>query len=313
MVLRHVSPLRTQRVSSLSLSANESLAEMDSHVDTCVVGANALIIIDFERPVQVTGYDSSKKSKPFRIVSGVLAYDDPYTGRTHMLVVHQAISMPQIEHNLLCPMQMRQNDVEVDERPKFFTVKPTEKSHAIVAKNEAEELIIPLQLDGMTSYFATRKPTKDEFEGSDSVFELTAQGPEWDPQTTSYAEQEAAMLDHKGEVIEKAEHPPFYICHLESCTKMDREDHEFDFEFGMALEANRSVSAVDAKVPAEMAAGGLDSQKRPPLEAKVLAKRWHISEDAARRTLQKTTQRGVRTVLNPALSRRFQSNDRQLR
>ena len=43
-----------------------------------------------------------------------------------------------------------------------------------------------------------------------------------------------------------------------------------------------------------------------------LAKNWGIGLDAARRTVEATTQKGVRTILHPTLSRHFRTNDRQL-
>jgi hypothetical protein len=49
------------------------------------------------------------------------------------------------------------------------------------------------------------------------------------------------------------------------------------------------------------------------MTAERLASNWNISLEAAKRTLQVTTQRGIRTVSNPSLSRRFRTNDRQLR
>ena len=44
-----------------------------------------------------------------------------------------------------------------------------------------------------------------------------------------------------------------------------------------------------------------------------LTRRWKISLDKAKQTIQRTTQRGVRTVFHPTLSRRFRTNDRHLR
>ena len=64
-------------------------------------------------------------------MSAALAYDDPSTGEVIILMVHQAILVPQIRHNLLCPMQLRMNDVEVDEKPKFLTDAPAELNHAL--------------------------------------------------------------------------------------------------------------------------------------------------------------------------------------
>ena len=43
------------------------------------------------------------------------------------------------------------------------------------------------------------------------------------------------------------------------------------------------------------------------------AAKWGIGLEAAHCTLECTTLRGIRTVLHPSLSRRFQTNDRQLR
>ena len=49
------------------------------------------------------------------------------------------------------------------------------------------------------------------------------------------------------------------------------------------------------------------------LTADDLSRRWGISLEAATNTLQKTTQRGIRMVANPSISRRFRTNDQQLR
>ena len=49
------------------------------------------------------------------------------------------------------------------------------------------------------------------------------------------------------------------------------------------------------------------------IDAETLSRNWGIGLAAAKRTLHATTQRGIRTVLHPTLSRRFRTNDRQLR
>ena len=46
---------------------------------------------------------------------------------------------------------------------------------------------------------------------------------------------------------------------------------------------------------------------------RTLAKNWGIGLDGAQRTVEATTQKGVRTILHPTLSRRFRTNDWQLR
>ncbi len=48
----------------------ETTLELDSHADTCVLGHDALIILDFQRPVNVVGYDKSLGTKTYATVSG---------------------------------------------------------------------------------------------------------------------------------------------------------------------------------------------------------------------------------------------------
>ena len=41
--------------------------ELDSHANTCVLGRDALIILDYQRPVSIVGYDESLGSKLIRL------------------------------------------------------------------------------------------------------------------------------------------------------------------------------------------------------------------------------------------------------
>ena len=66
------------------------------------------------------GYDESLGSKTYQTVSGVVPYDDPWTGRTLHLIINQAIHIPHLDHHLLCPMQCHVNDVIVNDLLKFL-------------------------------------------------------------------------------------------------------------------------------------------------------------------------------------------------
>jgi hypothetical protein len=116
-----------------------------------------------------------------KTVSGASAYDDPNTGQVIIIILHQAIHVPHLEVNLLCPMQMRVNDVKVSEIPKHLADNPTDKTHALTI--EDDDLVIPLSLMGVKSYFNTRKPTHEEFHSCRQV-EFTYQSPQWNPQDT---------------------------------------------------------------------------------------------------------------------------------
>ncbi len=86
-------------------SIDETTLELDLHADTCVLGCDALIFLDYERPVVVEGYDPSFGTKTYATVGGGLAYDDPMTGKVYHLVINQAIHISHLDHHLVCPMQ----------------------------------------------------------------------------------------------------------------------------------------------------------------------------------------------------------------
>jgi len=102
----HSVRLRRPVVWAASLKSNiDSTLELDSHADTCVFGSHALIFMDYNRPVNVYGYDPTKGTETYRTVSGAVAYDHPNTGEVFILCIHQAIEIPHLDHHLICPMQ----------------------------------------------------------------------------------------------------------------------------------------------------------------------------------------------------------------
>ncbi len=54
------------------------------------------------------------------------------------------------------------------------------------------------------------------------------------------------------------------------------------------------------------------TSRRAAVSHNELVKHWGIHPDHVKATVQRTTQRGVHILANPALSRRFQTNDRML-
>ena len=174
----------------------ETRTELDSHADACVIGRNALVVQDFNRPVDVTGYDPGLGTKRnLRTITGALAYDDPTSGNTVVLIIHQAIHISTMQHNLLTPMQLRMNDIRVRDIPRFLIdTRGTEEDehHAITipGNEETADYTIPLSLHGIISFFPTRKPTTHEFDTCTS-YELTYETPMWDPLSTDFLDQEA--------------------------------------------------------------------------------------------------------------------------
>jgi hypothetical protein len=127
-----------QYITDLSTKINsigETTLELDSHADTCVLGHDALVLLDYDRPVIVKGYDPLLGTKTYATDSGALAYNDPVTGEVYHLVINQAIHIPHLDHHLLCPMQCRVIDVIVENRPKFLTSDPTDHMHALTIRD----------------------------------------------------------------------------------------------------------------------------------------------------------------------------------
>ncbi len=143
----------------------ETTFELVSHANSCLLGHGALIILDYNRPVSVVGYDESLRSKTYQTVSGVVAYDDPQTRRMLHLIINQAIHIPHLDHHLLCPMQCRVNDMTINNLPKFLEADPTDQTHALTLtnpNNPLQPVILPLILRGVTSLLNVRSMTIDE-------------------------------------------------------------------------------------------------------------------------------------------------------
>ncbi len=73
---RYITDLSTKKNST-----GETTLELDSHADTCVLGCDALIFLDYDRPIVVKGYVPSLGTKIYDTVSRGLAYDDLKTGK----------------------------------------------------------------------------------------------------------------------------------------------------------------------------------------------------------------------------------------
>ena len=110
------------------------------------------------------GFLSSLGSVDVPIVTAAVAYDDPLTMTTFVLIIHQALYFEQLRHNLLCPNQLRQHGIIVNDTPLYFLLpeQRREDDHRIVIPET--DLSINLKLRGVISYFETRKPTQEEID-----------------------------------------------------------------------------------------------------------------------------------------------------
>jgi hypothetical protein len=130
--------------------------DLDSCAGTFCVGNGVLVINQTEKVVRVTQFIKSLGLvNKVTVVTAAIAYNNPRTGEVFILLVHKALYFPEMKNYLLSPVQLRLNDIEVNEQPKFLTKLSITKDHAIIAG----KLVTPLDLHGITSFFHRRTPT----------------------------------------------------------------------------------------------------------------------------------------------------------
>jgi len=149
-------------------------SELDSHADdTCCFGQNALVIQETSRTVEVSLL-GRVDDVPIATTC-VVAYDDPTTYTTYMLIFHEALYIKDLEHNLLCPSQLRFNGLRVNSLLRIFDADRLPRTHTTIEVPAPDALTIPLLvLDGMTSYFPPRRPTMEQFNHSVRWIDMTS-------------------------------------------------------------------------------------------------------------------------------------------
>jgi hypothetical protein len=154
-------------------------------------------------------------------------------------------------------------------------------------------------------------------------YELTYETPEYDPSSTSLHDQEAGMMDSRGNVKISADcHPKRrQVC---SFRQKEEEIKKLSFKYSDTSAKLQDLSAVldDGTLMAvldetnsNLNVSMVKSEMRDKggIDAVTLAKKWGIGIEAAKRTRLVTTQRGIRRMVQPSLTQRYKTNYRQIR
>jgi hypothetical protein len=152
----------------------------------------------------------------------------------------------------------------------------------------------------MTSLLNVRSVTIDEFNSHDYLrLHLNSETLTWDPTTDLYDQQEHVMMDYSDNFVCEAAMggPQLILNELQSLTT-DLADLTHDCNFHHFLTSHVIVSSINASL-----SGHVQSRKTVPIDFMTLAGRWMIAPDHAKKTVQRTTQQGVHTCLNPTLAR----------
>jgi len=156
-------------------------------------------------------------------------------------------------------MQCQVNDVTINETPKFLAHDPTDNTHALTIRdphNPAQTVILPLALRGVTLLFNVRAPTLDKW-NSDAFtwLSLTSETLTWDPTTTHYSEQEAAMTNYFGNIVRCATvrgHVGILAINSLSSLTTDLVDITDDENFHQVLTSKVMISSVETSLNGHM-------------------------------------------------------------
>ena len=120
-----------------------------------------------------------------------------------MVVIHQAIHCPHLEHHLLSPFQLRCNGIIVNKTQKLFVNEPSQVDHVLICKEEdGKRLVIPLYIHRVTSYFPWRASTRAKWEDDQNLqVGLTSEIAIWNPDDKDFARSEALLLDEASAII----------------------------------------------------------------------------------------------------------------
>ena len=180
----------------------ESCMEFDSHANMPVVGKHAYIIAETGKKVVVSPFMPDYPPLTVPLVDAMVRYDNPYNGKSYILVLHNALYVPSMDNDLIPPFMLREMGVTVNDVPKIHKEDPTVDDHAIMFMEMGFR--IPLSLCGIFSYFPTSKPTRNDLLNPTEVYILSPAT--WNPHSYAYSTNEESMLDWEGKMQQKRDH-----------------------------------------------------------------------------------------------------------
>lgn len=218
-------------------------------------------------------------------MKAALAYDDPMTGETFILMIGQALYFGEkLKHALLNPNQMRANGVIVDDIPRHLSPNHS-PTHSLFFSEE--NVRIPLELNGCISYFNIRKLTLHEIHTC-TTLSLTDDSLEWNPYSPSFASNEKALEDS---TITNVNDRVLY-----SISSSYYRDPTVDY-----------TDVIHNGIQSILAASS--GKRKAQVSAEQLAKKWAVGQQVAKDTIKATTQSFVRSAMHP-IECRFKTKNR---
>jgi hypothetical protein len=265
---------------------------VDSHSDQTVVGKHAKITAIIEgQTVEAFPFAKSFGSiKNLPIVNAAVAYDHPTICRTFILHLNHSIFVGEdSDHCLLCPNQVRENSIKLDDRPTHY-----ESMSSFSIHFPHLDLHLPFKSHGPTAFLPIRRPTDAEYEECDHLDLTDPDG--WNP----YGGYDSSA----------------YVSSIRLSRDPLQDSHPLDDEimqYSLLSSINSTPIVTVSSLSITSSAISIKEQREATPER--LAKLWGCGLVTAKRTLEATTHKAYREYLNStgSLTRRFRTRLAQLR
>ena len=126
--------------------------ELDSHVNMVCLGRHAIIIEYTWKTLDVKPFTLDYNAlQKVPVVAGAILTKCTFTGKTLIFILHNALSVPAMDHNLVPPFILRELGLIVNDTPKIHVEDPSMEDHTIFFPNY--DVQIPLSLNGISLAF----------------------------------------------------------------------------------------------------------------------------------------------------------------
>ena len=281
----------------LVADGHPSRNEIDSAADTCCAGKNWTPIYFTGDTVDVLPFSpehyDSVKQIPVATCATMITTQ---SGREWLVVGHEMLYFgSKMERSLLNPNQMRMHGIQLDDDP-------TKDQFGITTP----ELFIPLETKGTSVFWQSRAPTFEEIDNMDIPHLVITADEPWDPQTVQLRTTPRNLpWDHSFHPEKRYEirnirklttgHGPlraFETTHIQSDS--DRTLQTVDGSFVEKTFIQRIIQSVRVE----------PETRHQEQSADNLARTLNIGLETAHRTMEMTTQQGIRTAIHP-IHRRY--------
>ena len=154
--------------------------EIDSRADTCLLASNFRFLEDTGQVCNVNGFhDGFDQLTDVPIVDAGTGWIHPETGKIYILVIKQGLWMPDMDHSLINPNQIRDFGIDLFDNPYDLG-----RKLGIMV----EDSFIPFSTSGAMVFFDTFKPTQQQIDDpANEKIILTAPKSvkEWDPHSVN--------------------------------------------------------------------------------------------------------------------------------